>query len=85
MNVEQPPAPRTESLFKFSLHFTGLNTDRGSDLQCKRAHKPFAAVLALVLACHVYPVWVQVDVTVERGVQGGGHRTERQVTILLQL
>lgn len=59
--VEQPPAPITESLFKFPLHFTGLNTDRDPDLQCKTSRAASSAVLSLVLACHLYPVWPQVD------------------------
>ena len=67
--VEQPPAPITESLFKFPLHFTGLNIDRDSDLQCKTSHKTFSAVLSLALACHMYPVWLQVDFTVKQEVQ----------------
>lgn len=43
--VEQPPVPVTKLLFKFPLHFTGLNPDRESDLQCKISYRTSCSAL----------------------------------------
>lgn len=68
--VEQAPAPITESLFKFPLHFTGLNPDRDSDLQGKASHRTCSALPQPVLARFMYPVWLQEDCAAEG--RGGG-------------
>lgn len=81
--VEQAPAPITEPLFKFLLHFTGLNPDRGSDLQGKASHRACSALAQPVLAGFVYP-----------GIELGeaevlwnwaGHQMERKGTLPLKL
>lgn len=48
--VEQAPAPITEPLFEFLLHFTGLNPDRGSDLQARTSQRACSALAQPVLA-----------------------------------
>lgn len=59
--VEQAPAPITESLFEFPLHFTGLNPDRDSDLQGRTSHRTCSALPQPVPAGSVYPGWLHRD------------------------
>lgn len=75
--VEQAPAPITESLFEFPLHFTGLNPDRDPDLQGKTSQGACSALPQPVLARSVYPGWLRGDCAEVLGNRAG-HQVEQK-------